>query len=169
MARRGRSPDSAGRPSNAVGPKNGPSRVLDIGDDAPIEIGETRPARPTTKETTSMMKRVTWFVGGAAAGAAVRATPTKKVKQTAAQISPAQVARSAARRPARKSRDVVDAVREGRLVARHHEDELHAKREGRLESLDDHVAPGDQVFVDGVPVESGRVIVMRRKERQRPL
>ena len=44
-------------------------------------------------------------------------------KQTAAQISPSQVARSAAIKARTKSRDVVDAVREVRLVARHHEDD----------------------------------------------
>ncbi len=44
-----------------------------------------------------------------------------------------------------------------------HEDELKAKRDGRLVTLSEHVAPGDQVFVDGVEVESGRVIVMRPK------
>ena len=49
---------------------------------------------------------------------------------------------------------------------RHTEDELRARREGRLESLEDHVDPRDQVYVDGVPVESGRVIVMRHKERR---
>ncbi len=114
------------------------------------------------------MKRVTWFVGGAVAGIAGAGYTTKKVKQTAAQISPANVARSAGAKARSKSRDVVDAVREGRLVMRHHEDELRAKREGRLESLADHVAPGDQVFVDGVPVESARVIVMRRREVRRP-
>jgi hypothetical protein len=116
-----------------------------------------------------MMKRVTWFVGGAAAGVVGANYATKKVKQTASQISPTQVARAAANQARRRSRDVVDAVREGRQVARHHEDELRAKREGRLESLADHVAPGDQVFVDGVPVESGRVIVMRKKEHRRPV
>jgi hypothetical protein len=31
-------------------------------------------------------------------------------------------------------------------------------------SLDEHVSPGDQVYVDGVPVESGRVIVMRERQ-----
>lgn len=116
-----------------------------------------------------MIKRVSWFVGGAAAGVVGANYATKKVKQTAAQISPAQVARSAASKARSKSRDVVDAVREGRQVARHHEDELRAKREGRLESLADHVEPGDQVFVDGVPVESGRVIVMRKRDTRRPL
>jgi hypothetical protein len=116
-----------------------------------------------------MMKRITWFVGGAAAGVAGANYATKKVKQTAAQISPGQVARSATLRVRLRSRDVIDAVREGRQVARHNEDELRAKREGRLESLADHVDPGDQVFVDGVPVESGRVIVMRKKEHRRPV
>ena len=122
-----------------------------------------------TQEAPSMMKRITWFVGGAAAGVAGANYATKKVKQTAAQISPGQVARSATLRVRLRSRDVIDAVREGRQVARHHEDELRAKREGRLESLADHVDPGDQVFVDGVPVESGRVIVMRKKEHRRPV
>ena len=59
-----------------------------------------------------------------------------------------------------KGRVVVDAIREGRDAMHHHEDELRARREGRLVSLDEHVEPGDQVYVDGVPVESGRVIVM---------
>jgi len=44
-----------------------------------------------------------------------------------------------------------------------HEDELKAKRDGRLVTLDEHVAPGDQVFVDGVEVDSGSVVVMRPK------
>jgi hypothetical protein len=115
------------------------------------------------------MKRVTWFVGGAVAGLAGANYATRKVKQTASQISPAQVARSAATRARSRSHDLADAIREGRQVSRHHQDELRARREGRVESLADHVEPGDQVFVDGVPVESGRVIVMRRKERRRPL
>jgi hypothetical protein len=64
---------------------------------------------------------------------------------------------------------VADAVREGRQVMKHTEDELKARRDGRLVSLDEHVAPGDQVYVDGIPVESGRVIVMQqRKENRAP-
>ncbi len=110
-----------------------------------------------------MMKRVTWFAGGVVAGVATAGYAKKKVKETAAQISPAQAARSAAESVRAKSREVVDAVREGRQVMRTTEDELHARREGRLVSLDEHVAPGDQVYVDGVPVESGRVIVMRER------
>jgi len=112
-----------------------------------------------------MMKRVTWFVGGAAVGLASAGYAKKKVKETASQIAPAQVAKSAALRAKEKGREVVDAVREGRQVMRHTEDELVARREGRIESLADHVDPSDQVYVDGVAVESGRVIVMRQAKR----
>ena len=114
-----------------------------------------------------MMKRITWFAGGVAAGLASAGYAKKKVKETASQIAPAQVARTAADRAVTKGRDVVEAVREGRQVMRHTVDELRARRDGRLTSLDEHVEPGDQVFVDGVPVESGRVIVMRRDRPRR--
>ena len=111
-----------------------------------------------------MMKRATWFAGGVVAGVATASYAKKKVKQTAAQIAPAQVARSAADTVRSKSREVVDAVREGRQVMKHTEDELRARRDGRLTSLDEHVGPDDQVYVDGVPVESARVIVMRERQ-----
>lgn len=110
-----------------------------------------------------MMKRATWFVGGVAAGAAGANYATKKVKQKVAETSPAQVARSAVAGAKNTAGRVIDAVREGREAMHQHEDELRARREGRLTSLDEHVAPGDQVYVDGVPVESGRVIVMRQR------
>jgi len=110
-----------------------------------------------------MMKRLTWFAGGVAAGAAGASYAKKKVKEKAAQVSPSGVARSAAQRAKQTASDVVDAVREGREAMTQHEDELKAKRDGRLVTLSEHVAPGDQVFVDGVEVESGRVIVMRPK------
>lgn len=112
-----------------------------------------------------MMKRLTWFAGGLAAGVASAGYAKKKVKATASQMAPVQVAKTVATKARDKGRDVIDAVREGREVMQHHEDELRAKREGRLESLEDHVEPGDQVFVDGQPVESGRVIVMRQRDR----
>ena len=112
-----------------------------------------------------MMKRLTWFAGGLAAGVAGAGYAKKKVKQTASQLAPVQVAKGAATKVRRAGRAVVDAARDGREAMQHHEDELRAKREGRFESLEDHVAPGDQVFVDGRPVESGRVIVMRERQR----
>lgn len=108
-----------------------------------------------------MVKRVTWFAGGVAAGVVGAGWAKKKVKQTAAQIAPTSVVRGAAGRVRDKGRLIVDAVREGRQEMQHHEDELRARRDGRLTSLDEHVAPGDQVYVDGVPVDSGRVVVMR--------
>ncbi len=113
-----------------------------------------------------MMKRVTWFAGGVVAGLASAGYAKKKVKETASQIAPTQIARSAADSVRSRTNDVVDAIREGRQVMRHTEDELRARREGRLTSLDEHVEPGDRVYVDGVPVESGRVLVMRPKERK---
>lgn len=112
-----------------------------------------------------MMKRVTWFAGGVAAGVAGAGYAKKKAKAAVANVTPVQMARSAASRVRAKGRDVADAVREGKAVMSQHEDELRAKREGRLESLEDHVEPGDQVFVDGQPVDSGRVIVMRQRGR----
>ena len=113
-----------------------------------------------------MMKRATWFAGGLVAGLATAGYAKRKVKETASQIAPSQIARSAADTVRVKSRDIVDAVREGRQVMKQTEDELRARREGRLVSLDEHVGPDDQVYVDGVPVESGRVIVMRQRERR---
>jgi len=115
-----------------------------------------------------MMKRATWFAGGVVAGLASAGYAKKKVKQTASQMAPTQMAKSALGAVRNTTSNVADAFREGRQVMKHTEDELHAKREGRLTSLDEHVAPGDQVYVDGVPVESGRVIVMRPKERKAP-
>lgn len=115
-----------------------------------------------------MMKRVTWFAGGVVAGLASAGYAKKKVKETASQVAPTQLAKSAVDTVRNKTSNVADAFREGRQVMKHTEDELRARREGRLTSLDEHVAPGDQVYVDGVPVESGRVIVMHRKERKAP-
>lgn len=108
-----------------------------------------------------MMKRITWFVGGVAAGATGANYAKKKVKEKAAQVSPVGVARSAAWRARQTAGTVVDAIREGRDAMTQHEDELKARRDGRLVTLDEHVAPDDQVFVDGVPVDSNRVVVMR--------
>ena len=115
-----------------------------------------------------MMKRVTWFAGGVVAGLASAGYAKKKVKETASQMAPAQIAKSAANTVRSKTSNVVDAVREGRQVMKHTEDELRARREGRLTSLDEHVAPDDQVFVVGEPVENRRVLLMPRQARTAP-
>jgi hypothetical protein len=108
------------------------------------------------------VKRVTWFVGGVAAGAVGANYAKRKVQQTASQLAPATVARGVVDRVGRRARDVVDAVREGRDAMNDREDELKARRDGRIEPLDAHVGPDDQVLVDGRVVEPGRVIVLRR-------
>jgi len=110
-----------------------------------------------------MMKRVTWFLGGAAAGAAGASYAKKKVKQTASQLAPVNVARGAAGRARGRGRDVVDAVREGRLAMTAREDELRTRRDSRVEAIDDQLEPGDQLLVDGRPIDSGRVIVLKQR------
>lgn len=111
------------------------------------------------------MKRLTWFVTGIATGAAGANYTARKVKQTAAQLAPSNVARGAAGRARQGGRRVVDAVREGRSAMRAREDELKARRDKRVEPLDERLDPGDQLLVDGQPVDTGRVIVLKQKPR----
>ena len=112
------------------------------------------------------MRRVTWFVSGVAAGAAGANYATRKVKQTAAQLAPANVARSAASSAKEGARHLVDAVKEGRTAMRDREDELKARRDARLAPIDDQLEPGDQLLVDGRPVDAGRVIVLTQKQKR---
>ncbi|HAP78553.1 MAG TPA: hypothetical protein DCR14_21030 [Acidimicrobiaceae bacterium] len=102
-----------------------------------------------------MIKRLTWFVGGAIAGVAGTNVAKRKVKAAAAELAPVNVAR--------KTRDrVKDAVAEGRRAMKAKEAELRARRDGRADSLADALDEGDEVFVDGRPVEPGQVIVLRQ-------
>lgn len=111
------------------------------------------------------MRRVVWFVGGVATGAAGVGYAKRKITRAAHALAPANVARGAAGSVRRTGTRVADAVREGRRAAQLRERELRAERDGRLVRLGDHLHPGDEVLVDGEPVESGRVILMRRPER----
>lgn len=108
------------------------------------------------------MRRVTWFVSGAVAGAAGVGYAKRKVRATAAQFAPSQVAASAVARARDRLSDLADAVREGRAAMRLKEAELRALRDGSAEPLAPDLAPGDQLLVDGRPVEPGRVIVLRQ-------
>jgi hypothetical protein len=45
------------------------------------------------------------------------------------------------------------------------EDELKARRDARVEPIDDRLDPGDQLLVDGQPVDAGRVIVLKQKSK----
>jgi hypothetical protein len=114
------------------------------------------------------MRRAVWFVGGVVAGVAGTGYAKRKVTTTARKLAPANVARGAADTVKRSGRRVADAVREGRNAAQVRERELRAERDGRLVRIGDHLRPGDELLVDGQPVESGRVILMRRSEPARP-
>jgi hypothetical protein len=108
------------------------------------------------------MKRVTWFVTGAVAGAAGASYAKKKVKATASQLAPVHVAKGAAGKVRGGVVNVGDAVREGRAAMKAREAELRARLDGRAASLEDELVPGDQVLVDGRPVEPGQVVVLRQ-------
>lgn len=109
-----------------------------------------------------MMKRLSWFVGGALAGVASAGYAKRKVKATASQFSPAHVAKSAMHRIRVRGRDLSDALHEGRLAMHSKQAELIARRDGTLATLADELEPNDRVLVDGQPVEPGQVIVLRQ-------
>jgi hypothetical protein len=114
-----------------------------------------------------MMRRVTWFVGGVVAGAAGASYTTRKVKRAASQLAPTNVVKSAAGKVRDGGRSVVGAVREGRAAMHAKEDELKARRDARIEPLDERLEPGEQLYVDGRPVDSARVIVMKSRAERR--
>lgn len=107
------------------------------------------------------MKRLTWFVGGVAAGAAGASYARRKVRSKAAELAPVQLASRAGDRARDTGRRVADAVREGRDAMRAREAELRARLDGRALPLDAALREGDVVHVDGRPVEPGQVIVLR--------
>jgi hypothetical protein len=102
-----------------------------------------------------MMKRVTWFMSGAVAGVAGASFAKKKVKQAANHLTPRNVAHGATVR-------VRDAFGEGRRAMRAKETELRARLDGRAATLADDLDEGDEVLVDGRPVEPGQVIVLKQ-------
>jgi hypothetical protein len=108
-----------------------------------------------------MMKRLTWFVGGVATGAVGVNYAKRKVRTTAELYTPAKVARTTYDVARQRAHDLAEAIRDGREAMHAREDELRARRDGRIVSLDEHVGPDDQLLVDGLPVEPGRVIVLR--------
>ena len=102
-----------------------------------------------------MIKRLTWFVGGAVAGIAGASVAKRKAKEVAAEYAPAQMARKAGDR-------VREAVAEGKRAMKAKEAELRARIDGRVATLADDLEEGDTVIVDGRPVEPGQVIVLRQ-------
>jgi hypothetical protein len=112
-----------------------------------------------------MLKRVSWFVTGAVAGIAGAGFAKRKVKQTAAQLAPANIAKSAAGKVREKAHDVADAVRDGREAMRAKESEL------RVQLADDRPADdatgSDEPTLHDQRAESGRVIVIDEVRDQR--
>jgi hypothetical protein len=100
-----------------------------------------------------MIKRVTWFVAGAATGAAGAVAAGRKVRRAADRLLPTNVARSAAGEVARRKDAVVAAVREGKAAMIAKEHELRARRDG-------HPVVGGQGpegYVAGGPVIDAQV------------
>jgi hypothetical protein len=119
-----------------------------------------------------MIKRLTWFVGGAIAGAAGTGYAKRKVRAAAAQLAPSNVARTAADRARDRAHDLTEAVKEGRLAMRSKERELRARRDGATagpRALE--AAAVELVDADGNAValaEPGRVIVLREVQDPTP-
>ena len=107
-----------------------------------------------------MIKRLTWFIGGAVAGVAGASVAKRKAKEVTAEYAPAQMARKAGDR-------VRDAVAEGKRAMKAKEAELRARMDGRTGTLADDLDEGDTVIVDGRPVEPGQVIVLRQVREQK--
>src|SRR4051794_3604543 len=102
-----------------------------------------------------MMKRMTWFVGGAVAGAAGVTVGKRKIKQAANQLTPKPMVNGLTNR-------VHDAYVEAVRAMRTREVELRGRMDGTATSLADDLDEGDSVLVDGRPVEPGQVIVLKQ-------
>lgn len=107
-----------------------------------------------------MIKRVTWFAGGVVVGLAGANMAKRKVKEVAAQVTPARLAKGAFGR-------VGEAVGEGRRAMRGREVELRARYEGvEPVALADELEPDAAVLIDGELVDAGKVIVLRPVSRE---
>jgi hypothetical protein len=109
-----------------------------------------------------MIKRLTWFAGGIAAGAVGVTAARRKVKSVANELAPVQVARRATGSIRARGHRVADAAREGKRAMKAKEMELRARMNGRVSTLADEIDDLDAVLVDGRPVEAGQVIVLRQ-------
>jgi hypothetical protein len=108
------------------------------------------------------MKRVTWFVGGVAAGVIGVGAAKRKVKSVANELAPVQVARRATGSVRAGGQRVADAVRDGRRAMVAKERELRARLDGRVTTVAEEIDDVETVLVDGQPIEAGQVIVLRQ-------
>ena len=96
-----------------------------------------------------MIKRISWFVAGAAAGAGGSLYARRKVRRTARLLAPSNVARSATDRVRQRGRSVVDALREGRSAM--------AAKEAEMKSVRDGHPRGGRLTPDDVRQDGGSV------------
>ena len=113
------------------------------------------------------MRRVTYFLGGVAAGAVGAGYVKRKVSNAASVVAPTNVARKAAGGVRLRVVRVRDAVSEGASAMRGKEAELRAKRDGRLDPFDAGLEPGDRVLIDGRLVEPAQVVILRDEAARR--
>lgn len=102
-----------------------------------------------------MIKRMTWFVGGAVAGAAGVSVAKRKMKQAATNLTPKRIVHGITDR-------VHDAFTEGRRAMRSKELELRGRLDGTAQTLAEHLDDGDEVLIEGRAVEPGQVIVLKQ-------
>lgn len=109
-----------------------------------------------------MMKRVTWFVSGAIAGVAGASYTKKKVKATASQLAPSNIAKTAVAKVKDKGHDVIDAVRDGRDAMKEKEAELRARLGSDGDNDNDEPTTIEVIATEAVPVKPGQVIVLQQ-------
>lgn len=109
-----------------------------------------------------MFKRLTWFAGGALAGALGADRAKRRVRVAAEKLHPANVARAA-------GGQVRQLVRRGGQVASAKQQEMVARARGRATSVADEHDDVDTVIVDGKIVEPGKVILLKQSDRSRTL
>ncbi len=113
-----------------------------------------------------MMKRLTWFGMGVAAGALGSGAAKRKVRAVTDDLTPLRVARRATTSLGAQRQRLSEAVRDGRAAMRAKELELRARMDGRTSTLADELEGVDTVIVDGRPVHAGQVIVLRDVREQ---
>jgi hypothetical protein len=101
-----------------------------------------------------MIKRLTWFASGVVAGIAAMRMARRKVRQTADAMKPVNIARGAADRARTRARDLADAVRGARTAMHDRETELRSQH------------GMDRAAAARLPVEPGRVVPLRPRERR---
>jgi hypothetical protein len=85
------------------------------------------------------MKRLTWFVAGAASGIGVARVAKRKVQHTVEKLSPEHVARQTVANLRAAATDVAEALRDGRLAMVAKEAEMRARRDGHAVSFPDAI------------------------------